>query len=692
MSVAPLIQLMSRGKQNDILNENPQITFWRYRHMKYTDFALEHVNVTNGNGESSVALGPMSFDLPRSGDLVNDCFAVFRLPGLSNVISSTSTADLQAIGGYVCKTTNLSGVGTTLDIDASGNTITRATADLTGELGDDNTYLFLSTAGDRYVFKMAADLAVDGALATAVDSVTLNGVESSAAATGALIGELYEVDLAATDAMDMDSYWDANDRCIRTGESNTVAAQFGQTAGAAVSLNSQTFELIESAEQRQSYHIAASKASEQALTLPGPQPYWCDGVGQAILKEVKLRVGSQYVDTLYSDYLYMWDELSDKPGRSVNTEGYGRMCMKGSADQRKCWSQTTSTVYVPIPMFFMRTSGNALPLIALQFHGVQMVLTCDDPTKFVINHSDRAQQDGITGLFTNNNGMSTGTANIATVSGLSGQPFTTVVRGPVSTGGVDNDTVAKYGSFQLCTATSNTSLFDTKVVRKHCHVSLNVGYVYLNVTERNKFADASFEILIDQVQRNISTDITQPTFAAQSLTLNHMVQELIWACKRPAGTVIRQEPFNYSGEKDYVNGVARDPIKALQLRLNNSTRFNMNNGQDVDAEYFRTVEPYLHHSRVPDNHIYSYSFALNPESEQPSGAINMSRIDNAKLSLHMSDAIPFNGAAYKVKDTVGRSGADLTSSTYNKLELKLFARNWNVFRVTLGLGGTKWAA
>ena len=112
MSVAPLIQLMSRGKQNDILNENPQITFWRYRHMKYTDFALEHINVTNGNGESSVALGPMTFDLPRSGDLVNDCFAVFRLSGIANVMDASSSAQLQVVGNYVIPTSKQ---GATMD-------------------------------------------------------------------------------------------------------------------------------------------------------------------------------------------------------------------------------------------------------------------------------------------------------------------------------------------------------------------------------------------------------------------------------------------------------------------------------------------------------------------------------------------------------------------------------------------------
>ena len=71
---------MSRGKQNEILSGSAQITFWRYRYMKYTDFALEHVNVTTGQGETAVS-GQMTSSFPP-GDLVNDRFGWFAFPAL----------------------------------------------------------------------------------------------------------------------------------------------------------------------------------------------------------------------------------------------------------------------------------------------------------------------------------------------------------------------------------------------------------------------------------------------------------------------------------------------------------------------------------------------------------------------------------------------------------------------------------
>ena len=89
--MAALIELMSVGKQNKVLNANPQITFWRFTHMRYTDFSLEQVKVAPNSGSQRLTGGSqtMHFDLPRSGDLVNNAFVVFHLPGLVNVNMNT---------------------------------------------------------------------------------------------------------------------------------------------------------------------------------------------------------------------------------------------------------------------------------------------------------------------------------------------------------------------------------------------------------------------------------------------------------------------------------------------------------------------------------------------------------------------------------------------------------------------------
>ena len=66
--IAALIELMSVGKQNKVLNANPQITFWRFTHMRYTDFSLEQVKVDGNISTSGLSAGAQTihFDLPRS--------------------------------------------------------------------------------------------------------------------------------------------------------------------------------------------------------------------------------------------------------------------------------------------------------------------------------------------------------------------------------------------------------------------------------------------------------------------------------------------------------------------------------------------------------------------------------------------------------------------------------------------------
>jgi hypothetical protein len=70
------------------------------------------------------------------------------------------------------------------------------------------------------------------------------------------------------------------------------------------------------------------------------------------------------------------------------------------------------------------------------------------------------------------------------------------------------------------------------------------------------------------------------------------------------------------------------------------------------------------------NPINVYSFALQPEEHQPSGSCNFSRIDTATLVF---DSVKVVGAVYPTKAV--------------PFVFRLFAVNYNVFRVMSGMGG-----
>ena len=165
------------------------------------------------------------------------------------------------------------------------------------------------------------------------------------------------------------------------------------------------------------------------------------------------------------------------------------------------------------------------------------------------------------------------------------------------------------------------------------NAELLVEYIYLDSEERKRFAQASHEYLIEQLQYSPET-LIQGAENKVSLNLNHPCKELIWT----------------------MSGVE---LESAQLKLNGHDRMSVQ-----PAMYFQHVQALQHHTSSPSEGTYLYSFALNPEEHQPSGTCNFSRIDNAELHLTtMSGQTDGTGTA------------------------RVYATNYNVLRIMSGMGG-----
>jgi hypothetical protein len=136
------------------------------------------------------------------------------------------------------------------------------------------------------------------------------------------------------------------------------------------------------------------------------------------------------------------------------------------------------------------------------------------------------------------------------------------------------------------------------------------------------------------------------------LNFNHPIIELIWAVRRNLQDQCNNH-FNYCGK------YGLDAVRGTALRLNNLGRFGLR-----DPIYLRCVQPWQHHTLIPDSFIYSYSFALFPEDSAPSGSCNFSRIDNVELIVDVQQ---------EIQD--------------EEVTLLVFGRNWNILRFRDGLAG-----
>lgn len=116
-----------------------------------------------------------------------------------------------------------------------------------------------------------------------------------------------------------------------------------------------------------------------------------------------------------------------------------------------------------------------------------------------------------------------------------------------------------------------------------------------------------------------------------------------------------------------------NPVLAALIQLNGNDRFDKREGQ-----YFSLIQTYDCHSSTPSRGTNVYSFALHPEQHQPSGTCNLSRIDNTTLILDLYREIPFNDTSRNPPplSVVGPAS-----------ECFVYDTNYNVLRIMSGMGG-----
>ena len=277
--------------------------------------------------------------------------------------------------------------------------------------------------------------------------------------------------------------------------------------------------------------------------------------------------------------------------------------------------------YVPLEFWFCRNVGLALPLIGLQYHEVKVNIQFD--TK----------------------------ANLGVASG---------------------------------------DLDDAKL-----SAELWVDYVYLDTDERRKFAQSSHEYLIEQLQ------FTGRESASSKIKLNfnHPVKELVWVCHNrtdPKDWINYTDKASHSVDGDngdaLVDSTTANVLTAIstqggganlcasaKLTLNGNDRFATREGK-----YFNLVQPFQHHENIPSNRgINVYSFALKPEEHQPSGTLNMSRIDTATLDLTY---VPEN-TGKKASVPADDRTIETTFESPKVSQVSIYAVNYNVLRILSGMGG-----
>ena len=87
----------------------------------------------------------------------------------------------------------------------------------------------------------------------------------------------------------------------------------------------------------------------------------------------------------------------------------------------------------------------------------------------------------------------------------------------------------------------------------------------------------------------------------------------------------RDDYRNFNNNTNYTNDIIDNSLKPILtsaiINFNKSNRI-----EQKDANFFNLIQPYQHHSSIPKQGIYLYSFAIFPEKWIPTGSYNGSTI------------------------------------------------------------------
>jgi len=399
---------------------------------------------------------------------------------------------------------------------------------------------------------------------------------------------------------------------------------------------------------------------------------WVNNTGHAAVLYYDLKIGGQLIDRQYSEWMEIWTQLSQSESKK---RGLDQLLNRNNSLEKTSAAQT---LYIPLQFWFCRNIGLALPLIALQYHDVELEVNFRDLNQmytFGANTYYSATSNNtdiltLTNLYDDSPALTdTDIQGKIIVFPDASQyyiaPNATIL--PGQTGSIANPYLVTMVRIIPNGYTNSTiyikpnGILSTTLNANIDEVRLYVDYIYLDTVEQREFANAKHRYLIEQLQFSGSESIvTNATTKRVPLIFNLPVKELFWVNQLDDVFTIN-DIFNYSNTVD-PNVTQNNIIDSAQIYINGIERFSIRK-----ADYFRLIQPYQKHTRSPNGFIYIYSFSVKPEEHQPSGCSNFSKLDTKELYLNIKP----NTRAQQVR---------------------VYALNYNILRIMSGMGGVAFSS
>jgi hypothetical protein len=403
---------------------------------------------------------------------------------------------------------------------------------------------------------------------------------------------------------------------------------------------------------------------------------WIDNIGYGIIKTIELEIGGKLIDTTYSDWLYIWNELN----KNNNIRGIDNMIGNVPELTNFSSSKDAYTLYRPLQFWFCRNVSLSLPIIALEYSEVKINVEFNDINNCVImGPSHYIYIDDCVSLFEPYELVQINSTNdyiifvnfdetTLKMGYIKTDPNIKLIQGDVLTGTKSKYVSSVYNTKnnyyptitqngEILNLTKSNTIFRNVYNLTISEAFLYVDYVYLDNMERMKFARSNHEYIIDVCQFDNDKIIFNSNNKIK-IGYSHPIKELVIRGQLDSiNNPYNKAFFNYTTNIN--NEIGKSLIKKILIKLN-----GFNRETDYDKQFYTYIQGLQHHKSIPPKGLFLYSFALNPSDSQPSGSCNFSKIDDITVDVSTEPI------------------------TYDKpAKVRIYAISYNIFRIINGIGG-----
>ncbi|AOC55146.1 major capsid protein [Lymphocystis disease virus 3] len=351
---------------------------------------------------------------------------------------------------------------------------------------------------------------------------------------------------------------------------------------------------------------------------------WCKNLFHNLVKQTSVQFNDLVAQKFESYFLDFWSAFGMCGSKRV---GYDNMIgntldMTQPVDSNGLLPE--KVLVLPLPYFFSRDSGVALPSAALPYNEIRLTFHLRDWTELLI--------------FQNKNDS-------------------TIM--PLTAGDLE------WGKPDL----KDVQVWITNVV--------------VTNEERRLMGTVPRDILVEQVQtapKHVFQPLTIPS-PNYDIRFSHAIKILFFGVRNVTHQAVQSNYTSSSpvifdgGIASDLPGIAADPISDVTLVYENSSRLN-----EMGSEYYSLIQPYYFGGSIPvETGYHMYCYSLNMMDVDPMGSTNYGRLSNVSIKLKTSP---------KAITTAGGNGANTSGyKDSQKFEFLTMAVNHNVIRIKNGSMG-----